>query len=287
MISVIIPAHNEANVIGATLEPLLPGVVAGEMEVIVVCNGCSDETASIVKTFGEKIKCIETPVASKTNALNLGDDESAGFPRVYLDADIVFSSDGVKKTAAPLEEGTHLAAAPKMCMDFSRTTWAVKSYYDVWQQLPYVQEGMIGTGVYALSKEGKDRIGRFPDIIADDGYVRALFNKKERTAVDNCYSVVRPPANMSGLKKIKMRSRLGRYELAEKFPGLSKNEKKNYQFALLKLLGKVGYWTKIPIYLYVNLLTRLQAKKYYQIHRFSGWERDETSREQRVRSEKR
>ncbi len=279
MISVIIPAHNEANVIGATLESLFPGVAAGDIEIIVVCNACTDNTVVIVETFGEKVKCIISPVASKTNALNLGDNKASGFPRIYLDADVILSCDAVKIIAGVLQEGKYLAVAPKMRMDFSNTSWVVKSYYEVWQQLPYVQEGMIGTGVYALSKEGKERVGKFPDIIADDGYVRAMFNNKERTSVDNCYSLVRAPANLSGLNKIKMRSRLGRYELAEKFPELLKNEEKNYKFAILKLLSKVSYWVKIPVYVYVNMVTRVRAKKYYQLNKFAGWERDETSRE--------
>ena len=279
MISIIIPAHNEANVIGKTLEALLPGVITGEVEIIVVCNGCTDNTVAIVETFGEKVKCTVSPVASKTKALNLGDNEASGFPRIYLDADIVLSFDAVKRMAGVLQAGQYLAAAPIMQMDFSKTSWAVRSYYDIWQQLPYVKEGMIGTGVYALSRKGKERVGRFPDIIADDGYVRAMFTKEERTSVDNCYSLVRAPANLTGLKKIKMRSRLGRYELAEKFPELLKNEEKNYKFAILKLLSKVSCWVKIPVYFYVNIATRISAKKYCQLHEFTGWERDETSRE--------
>ncbi len=228
--------------------------------------------------MGDKVKCIESPVASKANALNLGDNVASGFPRVYLDADVVLPFDAIKEISIVLEEGKYLAAASRMRMDFSNTSWAVKSYYDIWQQLPYVQEGMIGTGVYALSKEGKERVGKFPDIIADDGYVRAMFTNNERTSVDNCYSLVRAPSDLSGLKKIKMRSRLGRYELAEKFPELLKNEEKNYKFAILKLLRKVNYWVKIPVYVYVNIVTRIRAKKYYQLNKFTGWERDETSR---------
>lgn len=60
MISIIVPAHNEENVISATLDVLVPGVDIGALEIIVVCNGCTDETVTIVKAYGDRVCCIET-----------------------------------------------------------------------------------------------------------------------------------------------------------------------------------------------------------------------------------
>ena len=68
MISIIIPAHNESDVIRRCLESALAGVKSGELEVIVVCNGCLDNTAELARTFGECVTVIETDVASKSNA---------------------------------------------------------------------------------------------------------------------------------------------------------------------------------------------------------------------------
>ncbi|NTU73053.1 glycosyltransferase, partial [Candidatus Roizmanbacteria bacterium] len=65
MISIIIPAFNEERVIVDTLKELVPGAIAGELEVIVVCNGCTDNTARVVDSFGGTIRCIETSVPSK------------------------------------------------------------------------------------------------------------------------------------------------------------------------------------------------------------------------------
>lgn len=279
MISIIIPAHNEEKVIGVTLAALLPGVVAGEIEVIVVCNGCSDNTAGVVSSFGEAFKCIESLVPSKSNALNLGDAVAKGYPRFYLDADVVLSLDAVRKISQVLNEGRFLAASPKMRMDSSHASWPVRSYYEVWQQLPYVKEGMIGTGVYALSEEGRKRFEKFPDIIADDGYIRVLFKAHERASVDTCHSLVRSPVNLRGLLKIKTRSRLGGYELAKKFPGLLRNEEKKYSTAILSLIWKISLWPKVLLYLYVNLITRIRAKKYARRDGFTGWERDDSSRD--------
>ncbi len=279
MACIIIPAHNEENVIGRCLNSLLNGAKSGTFEIIVVCNGCSDRTAEIVASFGELITLIETSVASKTNALNLGDHAAATFPRFYQDADVVITPDAVKDVADLLERGSFLAASPKMKMNYGRSSWAVRSYYDIWQKLPYVREGMIGTGVYGLSREGRARFDKFPDIIADDGYVRALFTSAERGCVTTAASVVRAPLNIKNLIKIKTRSRMGQYQLRDKFPELKRNEKKNYIDALADLIGDIKLWPKILVYLYVNLSTRLRAKKYIKINQTVSWGRDESSRD--------
>jgi len=48
MICVIIPAHNEANVIAKAIRALLPVVILGEVELTVVCNGISRLVLQIV-----------------------------------------------------------------------------------------------------------------------------------------------------------------------------------------------------------------------------------------------
>ena len=74
MISVIIPAHNEGSVIARTLQAMTDGAEPGELDVIVVCNGCSDNTSAVARRFGAPVRVVETDVASKTHALNLGDE---------------------------------------------------------------------------------------------------------------------------------------------------------------------------------------------------------------------
>ena len=278
MISIIIPAHNEEQVIGAALNEYVNSAKEGLLEVIVVCNGCTDSTASIARSFGPGIRCLETEIPSKSRALNLGDNAASGYPRFYQDADVVLTLEAVQQVAKSLDTGSFLAAAPAMRMEFGEASWPVRAYYTVWQQLPYVREGMIGVGVYALSEKGRKRFGSFPEIIADDGYIRRIFQPHERTAVNSCVASVRAPLNLQGLLKIKARSRLGGYELGKKFPDLVHNEKKKYGDALLQILSNAALWPQVPVYLLVNLLARIRARSHYRHCGFVGWERDESSR---------
>ena len=71
----IIPAHNEASVIARTLAPLAAAAASGALEVIVVCNACTDRTARDLappRSFAG-VTVVEIAEASKTAALNAGD----------------------------------------------------------------------------------------------------------------------------------------------------------------------------------------------------------------------
>ncbi|MCI5226263.1 MAG: glycosyltransferase [Candidatus Electrothrix sp. AX2] len=279
MISIIIPAHNEENVIVRCLTPLLPGTKKKEFEIIVICNGCTDKTPRIVESF-ETVQLIETELPSKTNALNLGDETASGFPRFYIDADIVISLDAVRKVAHVLDSDRFLVAAPQVKMNFNYSSWFVKSYYDIWLNLSYIKEGLIGTGVYAVSQNGRARFKKFPDVVADDAYFRALYTDQEKYSVPDCYSEVTAPATINDLLKIKKRSRLGLYELWKKFPQLTSGIQKdtNYGIAIIELMQNIRLWHKIPVYLFVNILSRVKAGRHFTTHGATGWERDLTNR---------
>ena len=89
--------------------------------------------------------------------------------------------------------------------------------------------------------------------------------------------MVSAPRGLSGLIKIKTRSRLGRYELRDKFPEILASEEKNYRGAFCQTFRDVRLWPKLLIYLTVNLMTRLRAKRQYRCGRIA-WERDDSSR---------
>jgi glycosyltransferase involved in cell wall biosynthesis len=275
--AIIVPAHNESTVIEQTLTRLLPQVSAGD-EVIVVCNGCSDTTAEVARRFEPRVTVIETDVPSKTNALNLGDDAAKSFPRVYLDADIMLGDGELANIVHALKSGPWLAVSPDPSMDMNGASWAVRAYYDIWLSLPYCRSGMLGAGVYALSEAGRARFDRFPNVIADDGYVRALYKEDERGRVAEAQSIVRAPATLAWLVKIKTRSRLGGMELARKFPGLLANETKDYSGAMRGLVSNPLKWPKVLVYLYVNLVSRLLAKRRLKDLTHYRWEKDLSSR---------
>ena len=278
MVSIVIPAHNEEATIGRCLDRLLCVGADASMQIIVSCNGCKDRTADVARKFGDRVTVVETDVASKVHAMNLGDDVAQGFPRFYMDADVVLAPHDIREVERTLESGSVLAAAPQMEMDFSNASWAVRAFYRVWMALPYTRSGMMGVGVYALSEEGRRRFGRFPDIIADDGYIRVLFKPQERAAVKAARSIVKAPATLAGLIKIKTRSRLGGFQLAKLYPELLENDDKSYSNAFWGILKSPSLWLCVPVYLFVNLTAKRRAVTQLQQLDQYVWERDESSR---------
>lgn len=278
-VSIIIPAHNEEAVIHRGLDALLDDARPGEVEIVVACNGCTDRTAAIARAYGEPVRVVETDTASKVAALNLGDEAASSYPRFYVDADVVLPLDAVRRIAAVLRDGQALAACPTMRMDFAGASVAVRAYYRVWQALPYTKAGLMGTGVYALSEAGRRRFDRFPDVIADDGYVRLLFAEDERQAVAGAASTVTAPATLADLVRIKTRSRYGIYQLRQRYPELARREAKGKQYGggLRDVLREVTLWPALPVYLWVSFASRWRARRQMGRQAYR-WERDESSR---------
>ena len=280
MISVVMPAHNEARVIRRTLEAVTRGAAPGELEVIVVCNGCTDDTAAAARACGgEGVQVIETPVAGKAQALNLGDEAARGFPRVYMDADVLLSVADIRKLARRLEEGPILAAAPRASFEVTGCAWAVRAYYDINGRLPSAREGIGGSGVYALSARGRGRFGAFPALTADDGFVRIQFLPEERATLEDCHSTVFAPQSLSDLIAIKTRSHFGSYELRRNFPTLWVNKGRSNGGELLRLWKNPLLWPRLTAYCYVKIVARLRARQRMRRGLSKTWERDESSRQ--------
>lgn len=277
MISVIVPAHNEEAVIGRCLEALVAGGGEG-LEILVVCNGCTDATAEVAGGFGQPVKVLECPTASKAAALNMGDAAARGFPRFYVDADVVVSPGALEKVATALSDGRCLAAAPELRVDLSGSSLCVRLFYRTWLSLPYHREGMIGSGFYALSQEGRKRFDRLPEIIADDGFIRGLFSQEQRRTVRECHFTIRAPRRLRDLVKIKTRARLGGYELAMRYPGLATDGRNGHGGVLARHALRFWQWPAVAAYGGVNMAARIRAKR--QLSRLESyqWERDETTR---------
>lgn len=283
MVSVIIPAYNEEAVIKRTLSCLLDQADPTELDIIVCCNGCSDRTAAIAREFGPPVRVVETSKGSKTLALNMGDSAALSFPRIYLDADISLTYATVKSIVNALNDPSVLAVAPRMRVDLTSRHWVIRAFYNIWMKSPYHQRGMIGSGIYALSKEGRSRFDSFPDIIADDGFVRAHFAPHERQILEDCSFTVVPPASLAGLLKIKTRAALGNKELSQKHPALVRSlaaaeAKESGRSEYFKLLCNPLLWPQLGVYALVKSISNFRAKSQLKKLTAYRWERDETSR---------
>lgn len=280
MISVIVPAHDESAVIERCLQALLQGARPDALEIVVVCNGCSDDTAARARRFGTPVRVLETPVASKSHALNLGDRSARGFPRFYVDADVCLPFASLERVAEVLCQGTILAAAPRLQVDLSDVSWAVRAYHAIWMRLPYVRQEMLGSGVYALSERGRRRFDEFPDIIADDEFVRFRFQPDEKASVADASFVVIPPRTLRALVHINVRRRAGDFEIRQRFPEAAQRHAARQRFELLGLTRRPGLWPALAVYVGVRGATLVAFAWRRRRGQHKRWARDDSSRRQ-------
>jgi glycosyltransferase involved in cell wall biosynthesis len=211
--SVIIAAHNEAAVIGRCLDSLLAGADPGEFEVVVAANGCTDPTARVA-TARPGVLVLDLPDAGKARALNAGDAIASGYPRIYLDADIIIDADGIRALRDALTATPRvLAATARRELDLRGSALLVRAYYAINSRLPAYRNALFGRGVIALSAEGRGRFGDFPDVVADDLFLDSLFAEAEKREAASVTTVIAAPRRTAELVRRLTRVRRGNASL--------------------------------------------------------------------------
>lgn len=101
LISVIIPAHNEEKSIVLCLQSL-HNQRYKNYELIVVCNGCTDRTASLAKKYATTYSLKKANVCA---ARNYGAQKAHGEILLFLDADCSVETHLLEKIATAVKEG--------------------------------------------------------------------------------------------------------------------------------------------------------------------------------------
>jgi hypothetical protein len=256
-IDVVVPAHNEQALIGACLDAVAGDARGLDARIVVVANGCDDATANIARATraGAEIVVVELPVASKPAALNAADEHLRGCPVVYLDADTVLTPGTLSALLAAMEAAdgpVMVGPRPVLVRPGDRLS---RGFAAVWSRLPSVEGEVIGGGCYAVNARGRRRWGAFPDLIADDGYVRSLFRRDERVVVDGAGFLLVLPDSPE-LSRVLARWRQGNAELggsASPAAGGRRNAR--------AVLARPGLWRHIPAFLWVQGTSRLHRRR--------------------------
>jgi hypothetical protein len=223
------------------------------------------------------VRVIETPVPNKHRALRLGDEHAAGFPRLYVDADVELTRGDVFALATAVSQpGVH-AAAPTRVTPLDGCPWTVRWYYQIWERLPVVQEGLFGRGVIALSAEGHARIAALPELMGDDLAASLSFTAPERTVVDRARVVVHPPRTLKDLLRRRVRSMTVTTQAATqtRLPG-SRTSKSDLKDLLRAAPLRNG--PRLAWFLIVTAIARSRARRAVKAGDFTTWLRDESSR---------
>ena len=262
MLSVIIPASNEADYIGACLAALFASGPVGA-EAIVVANGCHDTTAALARGFAHQataagwgFSVIDLPQGSKPIALNHGDAAAKGTMRVYLDADVQVSPALMAELITILQRDTPVYATGTAHIPRARSP-VTRAYARFWQGLPFAQSSAPGYGVYAVNAAGRALWDLFPSIISDDTFVRLQFTPDQRIQAVSRYDWPMIEG-FAALTRVRRRQDAGVAEIAKAYPGLMARQGKaalgKGQLCVMALRDPVGF----AVYAAVSAAVRLR-----------------------------
>ncbi|MGE0879512.1 MAG: glycosyltransferase family 2 protein [Acidimicrobiia bacterium] len=277
--SVVIPAHNEGAVIDRCLQSMLAG--GGNGEIVVVCNGCTDDTAERAKRISDRITVVDLAVGSKPIALNEGDRVATAFPRFYIDADVEVSPGALADVARTMAERRLDAAAPRIRFDVRTSTLPARLYYGIWARSPYFGDGLIGAGFYGLSRGARARFDEWPDIYADDMYILTITRPEERGTATGATFTPLMPRSVRELVKVQKRH----YAAKHQFHEYLQNSPRSVVYAtpsgdrrwLRRVARDVRSWPGLALFVTVNLYGVAAGKKQTSAGRMT-WHQDRSTR---------
>lgn len=235
MLTIIIPAYNEASVISECLDSLLAQTYQGSVEIIVAANGCSDETAALARTYedgfaskGYSLLVLEITRGNKNNAINHSDSMASFGNRLYLDADVVCDNDLIAQIVDELATTKPIYVSGTLNIQ-EGPSFSSRCYGTIWKATPYIRDTIPGCGCYAVNAAGRALWNQFPKIHSDDKFVRLLFSRYQRRQVKAKYYWPLPQGFLT-LIKIRTRWTRGNRQLASLHPELSINDSKRIEW---------------------------------------------------------
>jgi cellulose synthase/poly-beta-1,6-N-acetylglucosamine synthase-like glycosyltransferase/peptidoglycan/xylan/chitin deacetylase (PgdA/CDA1 family) len=214
-VSVIVPAYNEQ----AGIEAAVRSIAASThpVEIIVVDDGSTDDTAGVVERLGlGMVRLIRQPNAGKPAALNAGLRAASHEVIVMVDGDTVFQPDTVHRLVQPFADprvgavsgNTKVANRQGLVGAWQHIEYVVgfnldRRLYDVAECMPTVP-GAIG----GFRREALERVGGVPDdtLAEDTDLTMALCRDEWRVVYqEDAIAWTEAPASFGALWKQRYR----------------------------------------------------------------------------------
>lgn len=154
-ISIVIPAHNEAEFLPQTLEALKKQTYRNH-ETIVVTNGCTDGTADAVR--GKCDQLFELPERGLGPARNLGAQNARGELLLFLDADTILEPNGLQTIARKFKRH-HSAGTLKGIPDYDKASYKLIYLLKNFVHKTHAHHG--SSGVILCWKDHFEAVGGF------------------------------------------------------------------------------------------------------------------------------
>lgn len=175
-ISIVIPTLNAAGDLALCLESLLPGLAAGLVREVILCDGGStDATLAMAEAAGCR---IVTSSPGRGSQLRTGAEAARGEWLLFLHADTSLSPDWVERVVAHMDRSPGKAAAFTLVYrsDAAQARWLARraNRRARWFGLPYGDQGLL------IHRDLHDAVGGYPDqpLMEDVAIVRAIGRRR-------------------------------------------------------------------------------------------------------------
>ncbi len=263
--TLIIPAHNEEDLLPGTLDALIAQTGARPVQLIVAINGSTDQSVEVATSYksrfedkGWRFDILDLAQGGKLQALNAAEEIAQSENRIYLDADVLCDPTLIDELITALSAPHAIYATGTLAVQPARS-WTTRHYARIWQQVPFVKGGAVGAGLFSVNAHGRARWDTFPDIISDDTFVRLNFAPHERVEVPARYHWPMIEG-FRALVKVRKRQNIGVEEIAQKFPDLLRNEREGSLSAGQALGLALRHPISFAVYFAVHIAVRFGPK---------------------------
>ena len=252
--TVLIPAFNEAAMIGRTLAALDDP----RLRLVVIANSCTDDTADVAQRAAPQAIVLETARPGKINALNIGRFCTLpDLPVVFMDADLDTTPAQIAMLLAALDHAE--AACGRMEIDTAGAA----------------NVALLGfaNGLFAVSAMAAARLFPLPQVTADDEFIRRSFAAEDIAFVPDCSFTARAPRDLATLIRVRRRALRGAHALS----GTGQRRGSGARAMLRHALPRPQLWADLAVFVAVMALVRLQLAL-EPATAATAWERDTTNR---------
>lgn len=140
LVSAIIPTYNRAHIICEAVESALQQTYSN-IEVIVVDDGSEDDTLSLLKQYGDRIRVVAQANAGPAAARNRGIAVSRGELIAFLDSDDIWLPDKMERQVALLQRaGSSVPCC--LCNILMKWNSGDRASFDIAWLKPSAEEGV-------------------------------------------------------------------------------------------------------------------------------------------------
>jgi biofilm PGA synthesis N-glycosyltransferase PgaC len=192
-VTVLIAAYNEASCIEATLNSIRNQDYPGELQIILVDDGSTDETISKANALGiPKLQIVQAHHGGKAAALNYGLTFAGNELIVTIDADTFLLSSAIREIVNKFYTGPAgtVAVAGSVYVKNSRKNWVTKiQEWDYFHAIAIIkrtqslfQGTLVAQGAFSLYKKtALLEVGGWPETVGEDIVMTwALLNRGYR-----------------------------------------------------------------------------------------------------------